>query len=84
MEKIVYRVNKQELERQALQWLEEFPQRIQTTPIRELSREIAERNFREPIILFDKIAIRRFWRDGKEAPPLPLSKRADAASRGHY
>ncbi len=51
----------------------------------DVHREIAEHAFRKPVVIFDnvRIGIKPFWRDGKQAPSLPIAKSEDRY-RGHH
>ncbi|OGH20694.1 MAG: hypothetical protein A3D74_05325 [Candidatus Levybacteria bacterium RIFCSPHIGHO2_02_FULL_37_13] len=67
MEKIISRWRPQSPEA-SLRQLEEFVSSIKSLPIREAEQAIAEKRFRKPVILFDRWAIRPFWKDGRKAP----------------
>lgn len=83
MEKIIFRVSRKELQRQEGKFVKDIMERAKTTPLEDLEREIAERRFREPIVIFDRLAIRPFWRDGKNVPALPLSEIAGPYASSH-
>jgi hypothetical protein len=81
MEKIISRWRPQSPEA-SLRQLEQFVGSIKDLPIREAEQIISERKFRKPIVIFDAIAIRPFWRDGRKAPPLfPRIVKGDKALR---
>lgn len=71
--------------------LGQFNQRIESLmnlPIAQAERQIAEDRFRKPKVIFNRWAIRPFWRDRRKAPPLykKVYKGDEAAyliSRGH-
>ena len=87
MEKIVTRVRHKQPE-DVVKELDDFVRSIEHLPTDEAEQRIAEDKFRKPIVIFNAIAIRPFWRDGREAPPLfPRIVKGDKAlqlmSKGH-
>lgn len=55
--------------------IEDLMARSSNMPLSDIEEEIAEIEFGKPVHLIGNIGIRPFWRDGREAPPLPVSKR---------
>lgn len=70
MESIISRWRPQSPEA-ALRERNQFVESLKGLPIAEQHQGIVERNFRKPIVIFNALAVRPFWRDGRKAPPLP-------------
>ena len=85
MEKIFLRVRRQSPQ-EALRKHNEFINNLNGLPIGQAEQQIAEKRFREPIIVFDLFVIRPFWRDGRKAPQLFKSQKMTEGERlrGHF
>lgn len=86
LERIIVRTNREEIREADNRFNQDLIGRAMNgLGTRETHTENAEHAYRKPIVIFDsaRIAIRPFWRDGKQPPPLP-SVRIDTQSRGHW
>jgi len=81
MEKIISRVRPQDPEA-ALRQFNEFTDTLKVLPFCEVEQAIADKRFRKQI-LFNGWAIRPFWKDGREAPPLPWEDNNGKIIKGH-
>lgn len=71
---IFVRDNLLEIQGQERDLIEDLMARSRDMSLSDIEKEIAEIKFGKPVHLIGDIGIRPFWRDGREAPPLPVSK----------